>query len=911
ATSEAMLFKYGSGTGTDLSTIRSSREQLSTGGTASGPLSFMRVYDQIAMVVKSGGKCRRAAKMQSLKNSHPDIIEFIECKWREELKAKALVAAGYSSGLDGEAIQSAFYQNSNISVRVSDEFMRAVEMHETYDTIAVTTGEPVDKLNASKVLMQIAEATWKCGDPGLQFDDTINYWHTCKNSGRINASNPCCFTGDTCVVTDRGIMTFDALMALGKDDLPKALAWDFINECPAYKQINKVWSSGFSSTLIDVVTEDGLTISSTPEHLFYTMHGDVREAQDLKSGLHLFCITGFSGPLVDEREGLCSVRYTNPRYTRVPVYDMEVEGVHNFTVTSPGMNHGIVVHNSEYMFLDDSACNLASLNLIKYLDDNDNFKVFDFARDIRTLIRSMDALVDGCSYPTAQIAENSHRFRPLGLGYCNLGGLLMALGVPYDSDEGRGIASEITSYMTAIAYHESANIAKKIGAFEGFDSNRNPMLDVINAHIKYSKELASGRYLIDAAIIDGTWNAALGDGEKFGYRNAQVTVLAPTGTISLFMDAETGGIEPFLGLISYKKLVGGGTLTKASKLVERGLRKLGYGGERLESILEFIKENNHVLTDLVKHEHQNVFETSFGAQALPWRAHIDMMAAVQPFLSGAISKTSNMPADSTVEDIYNAYHYAWRSGLKSIAIYRDGSKATQPESSNKDDHVVDTNKKIESDHIPDATKMVETQPVTAEMLEDMKMDFDSVDLQVFDTLRELVSTSGRVRLPQTRNSLTHKFDIAGHEGYFTVGLYDNGKPGELFITISKEGSTIAGLLGVIGTLFSMAVQSGVPLNRICDKFIYSKFEPSGWTANEDIGYAHSIVDYIFRWLKMRFVDAPIETEGEPMPNKDTVKIVIKNSEVVTGEPCKNCGGATVPSGACWVCTQCGETTGCG
>ncbi|MDD4181627.1 MAG: vitamin B12-dependent ribonucleotide reductase [Victivallaceae bacterium] len=757
AASEAMLFKYGSGTGTDLSTIRSSRERLSNGGIPSGPLSFMRIYDQIAMVVKSGGKTRRAAKMQSLKSAHPDIIEFIECKWREELKAKALVAAGYSSGLDGEAIQSAFYQNSNISVRVSDEFMRAVEMHETYDTIAVTTGEQIDKLNASKVLMQIAEATWKCGDPGLQFDDTINYWHTCKNSGRINASNPC----------------------------------------------------------------------------------------------------------------------------------------------------------SEYMFLDDSACNLASLNLIKYIDDRDNFKVLDFARDIRTLIRSMDALVDGCSYPTAQIAENSHRFRPLGLGYCNLGGLLMALGVPYDSDAGRAIASEITSYMTAIAYYESAMIAKSVGAFDGFDHNREPMLEVVSAHWKHSKELASVGRLIDGMTIDDAWSNAYADGRIHGYRNAQVTVLAPTGTISLFMDAETGGIEPFLGLISYKKLVGGGTLTKASQLVERGLRKLGYGGEMLESILEFIKDNNHVLTDLVKHEHQKVFETSFGAQSLPWKAHIDMMAAVQPFLSGAISKTVNMPNDAIADDIYNAYHYAWRSGLKSIAIYRDGSKATQPESSKKDDHVVDTNKKIESDHIPDAEKMVEPKPMTSEMLEKMAMDFDSVDLQVFDTLRELVSTSGRVRLPQTRNSLTHKFDIAGHEGYFTVGLYDNGQPGELFITISKEGSTIAGLLGVVGTLFSMAVQSGVPLSRICDKFIYSKFEPSGWTANQEIGYAHSIVDYIFRWLKMRFVDAPIETKEEPMPNKETVKIVIKNSEVATGEPCKNCGGSTVQSGACWVCTQCGETTGCG
>ncbi|MDD2480336.1 MAG: hypothetical protein PHS31_10655, partial [Victivallaceae bacterium] len=868
AASEAMLFKYGSGTGTDLSTIRSSREQLSTGGTASGPLSFMRVYDQIAMVVKSGGKTRRAAKMQSLKNAHPDIIDFIECKIKEEEKAKVLMAAGYSGGMDGEATRSVFFQNANISVRVSDEFMRAVEKNESYDTIAVTTGEPIDKLNASKVLMQIAEATWRCGDPGLQFDDTINYWHTCKNSGRINASNPCCFTGDTCVVTDRGIMTFDALMALGKDDLPKALAWDFINECPAYKQINKVWSSGFSSTLIDVVTEDGLTISSTPEHLFYTMNGNALEAQDLKGGLHLLCVTGYSDAIADERESVCSVRYTKQIPANVPVYDMEVDGLHNFVVTSPGADRGVVVHNSEYMFLDDSACNLASLNLIKYIDERDNFKVLDFARDIRTLIRSMDALVDGCSYPTAQIAENSHRFRPLGLGYCNLGGLLMAIGVPYDSDAGRAIASEITSYMTAIAYHESANIAKKIGAFEGFDSNRNPMLDVINAHIKYSKELASVGRIIDAAIIEGTWNAALGDGEKFGYRNAQVTVLAPTGTISLFMDAETGGIEPFLSLISYKKLVGGGTLTKASQLAERGLKRLGYDGEHLDKILEYIKNHNNVLTDLVKHEHQSVFETSFGAQALPWKAHIDMMAAVQPFLSGAISKSVNMPNDAIADDIYNAYHYAWRSGLKSIAIYRDGSKATQPESSKKDDHVVDANKKIESDHIPDAEKMVEPQPVTAEMLEKMKMDFDSVDLQVFDTLRELVSTSGRVRLPQTRNSLTHKFDIAGHEGYFTVGLYDNGQPGELFITISKEGSTIAGLLGVIGTLFSMAVQSGVPLNRICDKFIYSKFEPSGWTANEDIGYAHSIVDYIFRWLKKRFVDEN-ETEEEPMPNKET------------------------------------------
>jgi ribonucleotide reductase alpha subunit len=1325
ATSEAMLFKYGSGTGTDLSTIRSSRERLSNGGIPSGPLSFMRIYDQIAMVVKSGGKTRRAAKMQSLKNSHPDIIEFIECKWREELKAKALVAAGYSSGLDGEAIQSAFYQNSNISVRVSDEFMRAVEMHETYDTIAVTTGEPIDKLNASKVLMQIAEATWKCGDPGLQFDDTINYWHTCKNSGRINASNPCCFTGDTLVKTSKGDMTFEELMSTW--DLPYAFAWDFETNMPVLRKIKKVWRSGDSERLVKVTTDRGITVECTPEHRFYLRDGSSVEAQDLKSGMALVGICELPRRLdgtLGFRNGFTHVNVESVSFVEkcVPVYDMEVEDVHNFTVTSPGNLHGIVVHNSEYMFLDDSACNLASLNLIKYLDDNDNFKVLDFARDIRTLIRSMDALVDGCSYPTAKIAENSHRFRPLGLGYCNLGGLLMAIGVPYDSDAGRAIASEITSYMTAVAYHESALLARDAGAFEGFDSNREPMLDVIKAHMKYSKELASGRYLIDAATIEETWDIALSAGDNCGYRNAQVTVLAPTGTISLFMDAETGGIEPFLGLISYKKLVGGGTLTKASQLVERGLRRLGYDGEHLDKILEYIKNHNNVLTDLVKHEHQNVFETSFGAQALPWRAHIDMMAAVQPFLSGAISKcvtgdtvittdrglvrigdlyrgetedsfspidlavdsgkrtihasefyfggvrdvfevatsdgrkirgtaphrlmvatnegltwkriteiedgdyiaiklgsemwgnktnvelssisplygsqkaiqlpseidedlalllgmitadgsivrstytvsicknevsvldtfdrimldkfglvsrrapastdrgsaslvsskslcewfdaigfskdyipdvimqgprrhaiaylsglyldgyigqsvsicqkrrtllddvqriwdnlgvhtyftdnfvnglnypvlhvhshhrkyaadlidwleahkqkrayelengqdrrvfpmyreyiknvirekgatqefrsvmdgrtqnitmptaasavgklgininpevfdyeyvlavsvnhvgqeavydlsipedhsfvangivnhnTVNMPNDATADDIYNAYHYAWRSGLKSIAIYRDGSKATQPESSKKDDHVVDTSKKIESDHIPDAKKMVEPQPMTEEMLEKMAMDFDSFDLQVFDTLRELVSTSGRTRLPDTRNSVTHKFDIAGHEGYLTVGLYKNGQPGELFITISKEGSTIAGLLGVVGTLFSMAVQSGVPLSRICDKFIYSKFEPSGWTNNPEIGYAHSIVDYIFRWLKMRFVDAPIETEKDPMPNKETVKIKIKNSEIVTGEPCKNCGGTTVPSGACWVCTQCGETTGCG
>ncbi|MDD2480014.1 MAG: HNH endonuclease [Victivallaceae bacterium] len=911
----------------------------------------------------------------------------------------------------------------------------------------------MDKLNASKVLMQIAEATWKCGDPGLQFDDTINYWHTCKNSGRINASNPCCFTGDTLVKTSEGDMTFDELMSTS--DLPYAFAWDFKTNMPVLRKIKKVWCSGDSERLVKVTTDRGITVECTPEHRFYLRDGSSVEAQDLKSGMRLrkmpisqnahrggrrvirhksipgnkrgeqwlsrFIWTQVNGEIsdgveihhrnhdrtddrlsnlgtihdsdhrshhssglnngrafhvddfvmveaydevastenathkgkegsvnasrwnryvrdnglvgvlpiansrgiqgkswdefhkwIEDRKCLVNDRVKDVQHIekRMPVYDMEVEDVHNFTVTSPGNLHGIVVSNSEYMFLDDSACNLASLNLIKYLDERDNFKVLDFARDIRTLIRSMDALVDGCSYPTAQIAENSHRFRPLGLGYCNLGGLLMALGVPYDSDEGRAIASEITSYMTAIAYHESANIAKKIGAFEGFENNRNPMLEVVSAHWKHSKELASGGRLIDGMTIDDAWSNAYADGRIHGYRNAQVTVLAPTGTISLFMDAETGGIEPFLGLISYKKLVGGGTLTKASQLVERGLKRLGYDGEHLDKILEYIKNNNNVLTDLVKHEHQKVFETSFGAQSLPWKAHIDMMAAVQPFLSGAISKTVNMPNDAIADDIYNAYHYAWRSGLKSIAIYRDGSKAAQPESSKKDDHVVDTNKKIESDHIPDAEKMVEPQPVTAEMLEKMKMDFDSVDLQVFDTLRELVSTSGRVRLPQTRNSLTHKFDIAGHEGYFTVGLYDNGQPGELFITISKEGSTIAGLLGVIGTLFSMAIQSGVPLNRICDKFIYSKFEPSGWTANEDIGYAHSIVDYIFRWLKMRFVDAS-ETEEVPMPNKETVKIAIKNSEIVTGEPCKNCGGSTVPSGACWVCTQCGETTGCG
>ncbi len=666
ATSEAMLFKFGSGTGSDLSTIRSSREKLSGGGIPSGPLSFMRVYDQIAAVVKSGGKTRRAAKMQSLKVWHPDILEFIQCKAREERKARTLIESGeYDANFNGEAYSSIMFQNANLSVRVSDEFMQSVEQDADWRTHWVTNHNVAGPTYKARDMMrEIAQGTWFCGDPGLQYETTINRWHTCKNSGPINASNPC----------------------------------------------------------------------------------------------------------------------------------------------------------SEYMFLDDTACNLASINLKKCLQADGTFDVERFLNACRIYITAQEILVDHASYPTPPIAENSHLYRPLGLGYANLGSLLMTMGIPYDSDAGRGICGALTALLNGQAYLSSSEMAGVMGPFAGYQDNEQCMLDVMQMHRDAVEEIdpACPAYLKDAARQ--VWNECLQSGRRYGYRNAQATVLAPTGTIAFMMDCDTTGIEPDIALIKYKQLAGGGMMKIINRTVPQALKTLGYDQPQIEGILAYIEQEETIEgAPEFKPEHLPVFDCAFkaakGTRTIPWQAHVTMMAAAQPFLSGAISKTVNMPSDSTVEDIEQAYVEGWRLGLKALAIYRDGSKQSQPLATSKEG--------------------------------DRKKNRDRQGSEVAGPVRR--------RLPETRHSLTHKFSVGGHEGYITVGLFEDGAPGELFITMAKEGSTIGGLMDVIGTETSLALQYGVPLQALVDKFSHARFEPSGWTPNPDIPMAKSVVDYIFRFLGMTFI----------------------------------------------------------
>jgi ribonucleoside-diphosphate reductase alpha chain len=665
ATSEAMLFKHGSGTGTDLSTLRSSREKLAGGGKPSGPLSFMRVYDQIAAVIKSGGKTRRAAKMQSLKVDHPDIREFITCKTVEEKKAWALIEAGYNGEHNSEAYDSVMFQNSNLSVRVTDEFMQAVEKDDKWVTHAVTTGEKMGEHSARELMQLIAEGTRICGDPGIQYHSTVNRWHTCPSSGPINASNPC----------------------------------------------------------------------------------------------------------------------------------------------------------SEYMFVDDSACNLASLNLMKFRKEDGSFDVPAFKKAVRLFIIAQEILVDNGSYPDKPITINSHRFRALGLGYANLGSLIMSLALPYDSDQARTLASAISAIMTGTAYAASAEIAQLKGPFEEFEKNKDSMLKVINTHRQHACNLPESHcpdYLRDAA--KDAWDEAVDAGTKAGFRNAQTTVLAPTGTIGFMMDCDTTGIEPDIALVKYKLLAGGGMLKLVNKTVPMALERLGYTPEDIKATCDYIDEHETIEGAPKLHsDHLPMFDCAFkpknGKRFIHYMAHLKMMAAVQPFISGAISKTINMPKESTTEEIMAAYMEGWKLGLKAVAIYRDGSKRLQPVSTDK--------------HKEEKAKIGAGAPMAARPF--------------------------RRRLPDTRHSITHKFSVAGHEGYLTVGLYEDGQPGELFITMAKEGSTVGGLMDVIGTCTSMALQYGVPLITLVDKFRHARFEPSGMTSNRDIPFAKSLIDYIFCWLGCQFI----------------------------------------------------------
>ncbi len=657
ARSEAMLFKFGSGTGTDLSTLRSQREKLSGGGRPSGPLSFMRVYDQIAAVVKSGGKTRRAAKMQSIKDWHPDVLEFIECKNREEKKVRTLVEQGYEPQ---EAYDTVLFQNANLSVRLSDDFMRAVEADQPWTTHWVTDRTKAGPTYpAREMFSKMSQSTWSCGDPGVQYDTTINRWHTCPNSGRINASNPC----------------------------------------------------------------------------------------------------------------------------------------------------------SEYMFVDDSACNLASINLMKFRNEDGSFDAERFQNACRLVFIAQEILVDHASYPTKRIATNSHRFRPLGLGYSNLGSLLMTSGMAYDSDEARGLCGAITALLQGAACLTSTELAAAVGPFDDYEKNREPMLRVMEMHWERVEQIKScPEYLQDSAR--DLWDKVLAHGKRFGFRNAQATVLAPTGTISFMMDCDTTGIEPDIALVKYKQLAGGGMLKIVNQKVPLALQTLGYDDAQIEAIIAYIDKHDTIegAPDF-KTEHLAVFDCAFpprnGKRSIPWRAHIQMMAAAQPFISGAISKTVNMPKESTPDDVADAYMEGWRLGLKALAIYRDGSKEVQPLS----------------------TKTKSTKAAA----------------------EKVVAAPRRERLPDTRPSVTHKFNVSGHEGYITVGLYPDGRPGEMFITMAKEGSTIGGLMDCFGTAVSMSLQYGVPLEVYVNKFSHTRFEPMGFTKNPDIKIAKSLVDYIFRWLGITFL----------------------------------------------------------
>lgn len=726
AKTEGMLFKWGSGTGTNLSVLRSSKESLSGGGTASGPVSFMKGYDAFAGVIKSGGKTRRAAKMVILNVDHPDIIDFIRCKAEEEKKAWALIEAGYDGGFNvpGGAYDSIAYQNANHSVRVTDDFMQAVVNNGKWTTKTVLDKKPADTYDARYIMDQIAEAAWICGDPGLQFHTTINKWHTCPNTAPINASNPC----------------------------------------------------------------------------------------------------------------------------------------------------------SEYMFLDDSACNLASINLMKFKSEDGEFDVTKFCQTVNISIIAQEIIVDNASYPTKAIEKNSREFRPLGLGYANLGALLMARGIPYDSEAGRNYAAAITALMTGQAYKQSALIAKIKGPFEGYKDNREPMLRVIRMHGMHADNI-SDRYVPSDLLTAArkVWDDAYTIGKEYGFRNAQVTVLAPTGTIGFMMDCDTTGIEPDIALVKYKKLVGGGFIKIVNNTIPEALKRLGYDLEQIEHILAYIEKTDTIEgAPHLKEEHLPIFDCAFkpakGNRSIHYMGHILMMAAVQPFLSGAISKTVNMPNDVSVEDIKTAYIEAWRLGLKAIAIYRDGCKRTQPLSTSKDSDKSKTQK----------------------------------------TLRR--------RLPDERKAITHKFSVAGHEGYLTVGLYEDGTPGEIFITMSKEGSTISGLMDAFATSISLALQYGVPLRVLVDKFSHMRFEPSGFTNNKDIPIAKSICDYIFRWLGKKFLPNNEIAISIAMENKEVeeVKKVESQSAIEKAvyntqsdsPPCHECGSIMIRSGSCYKCTNCGATSGC-
>jgi ribonucleoside-diphosphate reductase alpha chain len=777
AVTEGMLFKYGSGAGSNISTLRSSKENLAaSSGKSSGPVSFMRGYDAFAGVIKSGGKTRRAAKMVILDIDHPDIKEFVWCKAKEEKKAHTLINAGYDGSMDGEAYSSIFFQNANNSVRVTDAFMQAAEQNGDFWTKFVTTGEPSEKFKARDLLREISEAAWQCGDPGMQYDTTINDWHTCSNTDRIYASNPC----------------------------------------------------------------------------------------------------------------------------------------------------------SEYMFLNDTACNLASINLMNCRMADGQFDVATYEHICRIIITAQEIIVGASSYPTPAIEHNSHVFRSLGIGYANLGALLMSNGLPYDSEEGRNLAGALTSIMTGVSYEQSAGMAEKLGPFEGFAANREPMMRVMHKHREAAYKIPSAG--VPHQVLErakSAWDEAIAQGEKHGYRNAQISVLAPTGTIAFLMDCDTTGVEPDIALVKYKWLVGGGMIKIVNSTVPEALRKLNYTEQQIRDIIDWIDKHDTIEGAPHLHEeHLPVFDCAFkaanGTRSINYMGHLRMMGAVQPFLSGAISKTVNLPTNSTAEDVMNVYMEGWRLGLKAVAIYRDGCKLAQPLTTSK----TENGAKKETAPVAQPAPQPKVEPVAAPIV----------------NLNQPYAPRRR-RLPDERRSITHKFQIGPHKGFITVGLYDDGAPGEIFVTMSKEGSILSGLLDVFSTSVSIGLQYGVPLKILVNKFAHVRFEPSGFTANPNIRVAKSIIDYIFRWLGLKFltpeerraiginvdtsataelhIDEVPKDQGYSAPAEPQQSSLLdaKETSKTSGltstfdnqsdaPACDTCGSMMVRNGACYKCLNCGATSGC-
>ena len=1159
AKTEGMLFKYGSGTGSNLSTLRGSREGLSSGGTASGPLSFMKGFDSFAGAIKSGGKTRRAAKMVILNIDHPDIEDFILSKANEEKKAWALIDAGYDGSFNGEAYGSIFYQNANHSIRVTDEFMEAVEKDGEWWTKEVLTGAPNEKYKARDLINKIAEAAWVCGDPGMQYDTTINRWNPVKATNRINASNPC-FPGDQRVATDKGLIAFRELiervnrgeefkvwthrataganssegkpeaglilssptqyMITGVNDVYRVVFANgveiratknhrFWTANRGYVAVEEIlpsdrvlladaaipatsaerrlpvsadwkehresgdrswemnfpseWSAEFGEILGHLVGDgsvgetmlswiygtDGDAAELMPRHREllrkYVGAGSVNECVQA-NGTRQLRVTrapfrrflaalgieqkrsheksvpaslfqapaqaqigflrglfGADGCIVNQEEkgtryaglgsrslalvqgvqkilltfGIQSTIYVNEktrstfRYQTVDgeerayagrsssynlrisgpslerfartvgfslsrkeekalevveshafyredpttsIVDVIYEGPEvTYNLTEP-LHHsyvveGIVVANcSEYMFVDDSACNLASLNLIKFFKSEDgSFDVENFRHACDIVITAQEMLVDNASYPTQAIAENSYRFRPLGLGYANLGALLMATGHAYDSDEGRAYSAAITSLMCGEAYLQSSKIAAELGPFAGYAPNRDAFIDVIGMHRDAAYKVPNSGVPAELGKSHkAVWDAALESGKQFGYKNGQVTVLAPTGTIGFMLDCDTTGVEPDLALVKYKKLVGGGTIKIVNNTVPLALKRLGYDEQEIDEIVKYVDEKGTIegAPDF-RPEHLPVFDCAFralnGTRSIHYMGHVRMMEAVQPFLSGAISKTVNLPPDATPEEIAGVYMEGWKRGLKAIAIYRDGCKRTQPLN-------------------------------TAASMSDSKSPEKRTSLEYVGKAVPPTATPFRRKLPDERRAITHKFSVAGHEGYVTVGLYDDGKPGEIFLTMSKEGSTISGLMDSFATAVSLTLQYGVPLEALVDKFTHMRFEPSGFTKNPEIPMAKSLVDYIFKWLASKFLSAEEkQAVGVISRNTDSVApVAVTEQEVASrsnagGNPggskltfetstdapaCHECGSIMVRSAACYKCMNCGATSGC-